>query len=110
SRAVVEGSRIRLVVDDSGARYPVTVDPVVTEAILTASDGVAGDRLGASVAVSGDTAVVGAAEDLQAVTATFTRAGQVYVMTRSAGVWTQQAKLFPSELAAGDHYGFSVAV
>src|SRR5262249_13336526 len=31
SRALVQGSRIKLIVDDRGARYPVTIDPVVQE-------------------------------------------------------------------------------
>jgi FG-GAP repeat len=80
SHAEVEGRRIRLVVDDSAARYPVTVDPIVTEAILSLPEVPAGYAFGTSVAVSGDTAVVGSFED-------------AYVMVRSGGVWTKQASL-----------------
>jgi len=56
---------IRLVVEDEGACYPVTIDPLVwgEQARLTASDGAEGDKFGASVAIWGDTAVVGAPYD-----------------------------------------------
>jgi len=70
---------------------------------LLASDGVAGQWLGSSVALHGDTAVVGAwgynAEQ-----------GAVYVWTRTAGVWTQLQKLTASDGVAGDRFGYSVAI
>lgn len=49
-------------VDDRQAVYPITIDPIVTNETvkLLASDGAFVDRFGHSVAVSGDTAVVGA--------------------------------------------------
>ncbi len=103
SHALVEGSRIRLLVDDAAARYPVTVDPVVMEAVLTASDGVANDRFASTVAISGDTAVVGAPND-------GSRTGQVYVMTRSGSSWSQQTKLSAADGVAGDAFGNSVAI
>jgi hypothetical protein len=53
--------KIALVINDIGASYPVTIDPLIfTETKLTASNPASGDRFGASVAISGDTAVVGA--------------------------------------------------
>ena len=55
---------VRLVVDDRGARYPLTIDPVAQQAYLKASNTGYSDQFGYSVAVSGDTVVVGAlAED-----------------------------------------------
>jgi hypothetical protein len=39
SRAEVEGGRIRLIVDDRGARYPVTVDPVILQTVLSPGNG-----------------------------------------------------------------------
>ena len=48
---------MQLRVDDAGAAYPLAVDPWLQQAKLTASDAAA---FGFSVAVSGDTAVVGA--------------------------------------------------
>ena len=62
---------------------------------------------GISVAVSGDTAVVGAHRD---DTPAGDDAGSAYVFVRSGGTWTQQAKLTASDAAAGDLFGFSVAV
>ncbi len=57
---MLDGTTLLVRVDDAGARYPLTIDPLIEQAKLTASDGAAGDRFGVSVAVSGDTVVVGA--------------------------------------------------
>ena len=57
---VLRGRELLLRVDDAGARYPLRVDPFIQQAKLTASDGAANDELGSSVAVQGDTIVVGA--------------------------------------------------
>src|SRR5262249_58247406 len=54
SHAVVEGSRIKLIVDDRGARYPVTIDPVVQAFTLTAPDAVAGHGFGPISAAHGE--------------------------------------------------------
>jgi hypothetical protein len=53
---------ISIVVDDTNATYPITVDPLVTAQVakLTATDGAANDYFGVSVAISGGTVVVGA--------------------------------------------------
>ena len=76
------------------------------QAKLTASDAAADDPFGDSVAVAGDTAVVGALDD----TLAGTDAGSAYVFVRSGGAWTQQAKLTASDAAADDQFGYSVAV
>jgi hypothetical protein len=55
----VQSERLLLRVDDAGAQYPVVVDPLVQDAKLTASDGGPFDLLGTSVAIDGDTVVVG---------------------------------------------------
>ena len=76
---------------------------------LTASDAQGGDEFGVSVAVSGDTAVVGAyLEDPGPV-----NAGAAYVFSRDqggTGNWGQVAKLTASDAEFRDHFGFSVAV
>ena len=36
--------------------------------------------------------------------------GSAYVFVRSGGVWSQQQKLEASDAAAGDFFGFSVAI
>ena len=54
------GTAFRLVVEESTARYPLTIDPIAQQAYLKASNTGAGDRFGFSVAVSGGTVVIGA--------------------------------------------------
>src|SRR6266545_871265 len=62
----------------------------IHRAKLTAPDGAPVDDFGFSVAVSGDTAVVGAWSD---DTAAGVGAGSAYVFLHSGNVWTLQAKL-----------------
>lgn len=103
SRAEVVHNRIRLVVDDAGAQYPVTVDPIFQEPAIQASNGATGDNFGYSVAISGDTAVVGApfawtlvqpaATDPVNSVPKLVQQGAVYVFIRSGGAWVEQAKL-----------------
>jgi hypothetical protein len=75
----------------------------------------ANDWFGSSVAISGDTAIVGAyAQSYDAAGANLvTNTGAAYVFTRTTGVWTQQQKLVgtgTNARVAGDHFGWSVAV
>jgi len=73
---------------------------------IVASDIQANDNFGYSVAISGDTAVVGAHyEDTGA-----TSAGSVYIFTRSGTTWTQQQKIQASDLQANDQFGISVSI
>lgn len=51
---------VLLLVDERGARYPLTIDPIAQQAYLKADNSGANDNFGASVSVSGDTVVVGA--------------------------------------------------
>jgi len=71
------------------------------QAVLTASDGWAGDTFGNSVAVDGSTVVVGAPLHGK---------GRAYVFVESGGTWSQQAVLTASDGAGGDYFGISVAV
>jgi hypothetical protein len=74
---------------------------------LTASDGAAGDFFGYSVAIAGDTIVVAASDD---DIGSNVNQGSAYVFTRSGSTWTEQQKLTASDGAAGDYFGFSVAI
>ena len=77
------------------------------QAELTAGDGAANDYFGFSVAISGETALIGAPyRDI----AGQADAGAVYVFTRSGGVWTQQQMLSAAAGAAGDRFGYAVAL
>lgn len=73
---------------------------------LTASDGGAGGLFGISVAVNGDTAIVGAA----GADALGSDSGAAYVFTRSSGIWTEQAILAASDTTVGDNFGWSVSL
>ncbi|MCI0529390.1 MAG: FG-GAP repeat protein, partial [Nitrospira sp.] len=107
------GAGIRIVVDDTGAVYPITVDPIIfTETELNATDPAAADRFGFSVAISGTTAVVGATHNDDACVANpGCNSGSVYVFVQAgAGVWNFQQKLTASDAILGDQFGFSVAI
>jgi len=78
----------------------------VQVAKLLPSDGEAYDAFGVSVAVSGTTAVVGAYADDDCGS----NSGSAYVFEDNGTAWVQVAKLLPSDIAAGDAFGFSVSV
>ena len=76
---------------------------------LAASDAEAGDRFGISVAISGDTLVVGAGFEDHAGS----NSGSAYVFDRNQGGadnWGQVKKLIASDGAAEDRFGESVAI
>ena len=90
------------IVDTTGPLVPAQL------AKLTASDGAAGDQFGWSVAIDGDTMVVGAYEKDSGK-------GAVYVFTRNTAGnitsgWTQRAKLTASDGSANDNFGHSVSI
>ena len=78
------------------------------QAELTASDGLAYDGFGTSVALDGSTAVLGAA--CHPASATSCGPGAAYVFVESGGTWTQQQELEASEGVAYDGFGTSVAL
>ena len=69
---------------------PPTLIDAINRAKLTAPDGAAFDYFGESVAVDGDTAMVGASMD---DTPSGTDAGSAHVFVRSGTTWTEQAHL-----------------
>jgi hypothetical protein len=77
---------------------------------LAASDAVAGDEFGVSVAVSGDTVVVGATP--YSVVPGPKQQGYVFVKPVSgwSGTMTETAKLTAADAAADDRFGYSVGV
>jgi len=76
------------------------------QAKLLPTDGEAGDEFGTSVALSGDTALIGAASDDDQGD----NSGSAYVFVRSGGAWSQQAKLLPNDGEATDSFGNSIGV
>ena len=116
----INGDQTNNSASDSGAAYVFVRNGVTwtQQAYLKASNTDAGDLFGYSVAVSGDTVVVGAyGEDSNATgvngdqTDNSARdSGAAYVFVRNGGTWTQQAYLKASNTDGGDGFGYSVAV
>jgi hypothetical protein len=104
------GTRLSWEIDDRDALYPLIIDPTITEdKILSASDKADYNNFGYSVAVSGDTVVVGAR---YAASGGIER-GQAYVFSRNQGGtnnWGLVMTLIASYQADGDWFGNSVAV
>ena len=78
---------------DDGATY-------AQEAKLTAADAASGDYFGGSVAIDGDTVVVG------------TKYGEAAYVFRTTGgaTWVEVARLMAADAAAGDYFGTGVAI
>ena len=113
------GATATIVVDDSGAQYPLLIDPTFSQqAYLKASNTGADDEFGFSVAVSGDTVVVGAPEEdskskiigSDETDNTASISGAAYVFIRTGTTWTQQAYVKASNTDTLDRFGSSVAV
>jgi hypothetical protein len=74
---------------------------------LLASDGATNDQFGLSVALDGDTALIGAHWDEEIDD---DDSGSVYVFIRTGTAWSQQQKLLASDAAAYDEFGLSVSL
>ncbi len=116
----VNGNQLDNTAPAAGAAYVFVRSGGVwsQQAYLKASNTGQQDGFGVSVAISGDTVVVGAPQEDSAATGvdgnqadnTASNAGAAYVFVRSGGVWTQQAYLKTSNTGAGDNFGNGVAV
>ncbi len=91
-----------------GSAYVYTRSGVTwtQQAKLVAADAAAGDLFGNSVSIDLDTVAIGAPLDDD----TASDSGSGHLFTRTAGAWTQQAKLVASDPEAGDRFGFSIGV
>lgn len=74
----------------------------VEHGMLVTSEVKAGDRFGVAIAMSGDTALIGAsyADD----------SGAAYIFTRAGDEWLQRAKLTADDGASWDEFGSDVAL
>lgn len=77
------------------------------EAKLMAADAAEDDRFGCSVAIDGNTLVVGACSDDHAGGVA---SGSAYVFVRQGLAWVQEAKLVADDAGSTDGFGWSVAV
>ena len=109
---------------DSGAVYVFTrtngtwSQQAYLKASNTSAGGLLGDYFGFSVAIDGDTLVVGAIGEDSAAPGvngdqaddTLGESGAAYVFTRTNGTWSQQAYLKASNPGGFDFFGNSVAI
>ena len=85
--------------------------PMIQQAKLNAADAQQSDEFGFSVALDGDTAVIGAYdEDPDLGGGPLDSAGSAYVFVRSGTTWSQEAKINATDAGAGDVFGLSVAL
>ncbi len=119
ARIDADATGLRLTVDERLARYPLTIDPIAQQGYLKASNTGANDTFGSSVAVSGDTVVVGAYGEASNASGvggnqadnSANWSGAAYVFVKGGGgTWSQQAYLKASNTDADDYFGSSVAV
>ena len=99
---------LSILVDDAGAQYPITIDPFIEKDYLSGSAEDPRQKFGQSVAVSGDTVVVGTPshhwEDTK---------GAAYVFTIPEGgdpLLPGSVVLTSPRAMEGDVFGFSVAI
>lgn len=93
---------------DAGSAYVFvrTGETWRQQAKLTAPDGVADDRFGRSVALSGDTALISAMHQDD----NGENSGSAYVFTRTNNRWNHQSNLAAADGAPGDLFGWSIAL
>jgi hypothetical protein len=100
---------IHIVVEDSGAVYPITVDPLATTPSWTEEGEAAGDYFGHSVATAGDLNGDGYSDVVVGAYGYASNRGKVYVYHGGPGglsttpSWTEEGEF------TGDLYGYAVA-
>lgn len=94
---------------DQGSAYVFTRSGLIwsQQQKLVAADGNDHDFFGSSVALDGDTILIGA--EYADVDSNSVQ-GAAYVFTHSGSIWSQQQKLVAADGASGDYFGDSVAL
>ena len=73
---------------------------------VLARDGLPGDKLGWSVGLTHDAAIIGARSRAD----NGSRSGAAYIVTSTDGTWSEPLKILPLDGAANDEFGWSVSV
>ncbi|MES2466888.1 MAG: FG-GAP repeat protein [Verrucomicrobiota bacterium] len=113
ARLEAPGGSISILIADAGAVYPLTVDPLITstaeKVVSPRAPGPGGysNFFGHAVALSGDTALIGAYLDSSPG---MIYDGAVYVFVREAGEWIFQQRLAAPDGTDKDHFGITVAL
>ncbi|MCU0656413.1 MAG: FG-GAP repeat protein [Polyangiaceae bacterium] len=109
----VEDARIALHIDTSTAKFPVVIDPLLwqQQAILKPSEAnwsPEDHTFGESVALFGNTALIGhsqySSQEMSPAS------GAAYIFVRSGSSWVQQARLVASDGTEGASFGLKVAL
>ncbi len=111
AKMLLAQGQLQIQFDPTGAQWPVTVDPVVsveTKLVGADNDAATNDNFGYSVALSADTALIGALNDDCSVT--ILNCGSAYVFGTTGGGWVFQGKLTASDAINADFFGYSVAL
>jgi hypothetical protein len=116
----IDGTQANNSMVDSGAAYVFTRSGTTwtQQAYIKASNTGMMDYFGRSVALSGDTVVVGAFGESSNATGingnendnSASSAGAAYAFTRSGTVWTQQVYLKASNTQSADQFGVAVSI
>jgi hypothetical protein len=118
----VNGDQTSNAATASGAAYVFTRSGVAwsQQAYIKSSNTGANDEFGNDIALSGDgntLAVAANAEDSNATgingdqtSNAATASGAIYIFTRGAGIWSQQAYVKASNTGANDEFGWSVTL
>ncbi len=118
----VDGNQSDNGAEDSGAVYVFTRSDGTwsQQAYIKASNTESGDLFGAALALSadGNTLAVGAVREASNATGvggnqndnSAGSSGAVYVFTRSAGIWSQEAYVKASNTETGDEFGTALAL
>jgi MYXO-CTERM domain-containing protein len=108
ARFTLENRTVAIHVDDVGAAYPISIDPLlwVQQAKLLAPASGQGDSLGIGVGIDGDIAVAGAPFHDAPTNDT----GAAYAFVRTGTTWAFEQKLVALDAGTGDSLGFAVAV
>lgn len=103
----VQAGDIILEVDDTAARYPVTIDPTYVETQIINTSTPSDSDVGSELAIDGTTAMMYARESTPGVGS---RNGAVYVYELSGGTWTFTQKLIGSDTSTSDLFGGAIAL
>ncbi len=116
----INGNQINNSASNSGAVYVFIKTGRVwsQQAYIKASNTDSGDKFGTSVAISGDTLVVGAPFEQSNASGingdesdnSLLGSGAAYVFVRNAGIWQQQAYLKGTNNTEGQQFGNAVAM
>jgi hypothetical protein len=99
-----DGDGAGVTANGGGASSTATI--YSAQAYLKAANASASSFFGNSIAISGDTVVVGALNEGSAAS----QAGAAYVLRRTGTTWVQEAFLTASNPGAADNFGYSVAI